>query len=64
MFIDKQFIDNMLTLYKPRSNDGVGYVYILERMTDVKKLKEGSIDHILLHKIGMTCKEPRQRIGQ
>ena len=64
VFMDQHFIERMLTLYRPRTNDGVGYVYILQRMTDVKKLQEGSIDHILLHKIGMTCKEPAQRVGQ
>mmetsp|Transcript_12916 Transcript_12916/g.17381 ORF Transcript_12916/g.17381 Transcript_12916/m.17381 type:complete len:108 (+) Transcript_12916:1150-1473(+) len=54
----------MLTLYKPRATDGVGYVYVLQRKTDMLKYREGVIDHILLHKIGMTCKEPQTRVNQ
>lgn len=63
-FIERQFVENMLTLYKPRPTDGVGYLYILQRKSDVQKQRDGAIDHILLHKIGMTCKEPSKRVSQ
>jgi hypothetical protein len=57
-FMDSQFVEKMLTLYKPRPTDGPGYVYILQRQVDVEKKLDEQIDHILLHKIGMTCKAP------
>ena len=30
-FIERQFVEQMLTLYRPRETDGVGYVYVLQR---------------------------------
>lgn len=63
-FMDNQFVTKMLTVYKPRPTDRDGYVYILQRQSDVDRLKQGEITHILLHKIGMTYKEPRVRVKQ
>jgi len=57
-FMDSQFVEKMLTLYKPRATDGPGFVYILQRQSDCDKKRDGEIDHILMHKIGMTCKTP------
>ena len=63
-FMDSQFVEKMLTLYRPRETDKVGYVYILQRQTDVDRQATGEISHILLHKIGMTYKEPEVRVNQ
>ena len=62
--MDSEFVTKMLTVYKPRETDGVGYVYILQRQSDVQRKAAGEITHILLHKIGMTCKDPKIRIKQ
>lgn len=61
-FMDSQFVEKMLTVYKPRPTDKVGYVYVLQRYSDVLRLEKGEISHILLHKIGMTYKEPKIRV--
>ncbi len=64
VFIDRQFVEKMLTVFKPRDNDRVGYVYILQRQSDVDRYKSGEISHILLHKIGRTYREPMKRVQQ
>ena len=30
-FMDSNFVEKMLTVFKPRANDSVGYVYIYQR---------------------------------
>lgn len=62
--MDSYFVEKMLTIFKPRATDKVGYVYILQRQSDVDRLASGEISHILLHKIGMTYKEPKLRVKQ
>ena len=62
-FMDQEFVEKVLTVFKPRPTDSVGYVYILQRQSDVQRLATGDISHIVLHKIGMTYKEPRIRVN-
>ena len=53
-YMDRIFVEKMLTVFKPRDNDTAGHVYILQRNADVVKHDNGEITHILLHKVGLT----------
>jgi hypothetical protein len=55
------FVENILTVWKPFESSP-GWVYIYTRQSDVEKLKEGKITHILLHKIGLTVNLPKDRV--
>lgn len=61
---DAECVKTCLTVFKPRTIDEEGWVYVLQRQTDVEKLEKGEITSILLHKIGLTKKTCKQRVYQ
>lgn len=64
-FIDRNFVTRTLTVYKPRQTDEKGFLYVLQRQSDVEKLRNGEIEHILMHKIGLTKqKRVETRVAQ
>ena len=61
---DKWFYQHVMLTLRPYECKSDGFVYIYQRESDVKKLEDGEIKGILLHKIGSTKKSAESRVGQ
>ena len=62
--MERIFVETVLTMYKPRKTDEPGYVYILQRQSDVTRFEDDEIEHILLHKIGCTKNNVHSKSGR
>lgn len=61
MELDKEFIEEFLTVVKPHQTDCFGFVYIYRMEDEEQHYNDKLISHIMLHKIGLSL-DPRKRV--